>query len=162
MNALREYIKQAACATPGEKIRSKGKGRGLGTGDGEGPRGVPIELKDLLGGSKKEKDDEDAEKTSVDMAYEEGVKVALAEYMKIAGGGGAGTLPLGAAGTTGGMGNNTSGVVGSAGPSAGVINPGQGVAPMSGRGFGPGTKTQAVGGDAAKGLFGGMAAPTYN
>lgn len=33
--------KEEACATPGEKKRSKGKGRGLARGDGEGPMGVP-------------------------------------------------------------------------------------------------------------------------
>lgn len=30
-----------ACATPGEKIRSKGRGRGLARGKGRGPMGVP-------------------------------------------------------------------------------------------------------------------------
>lgn len=32
-----EQVKEAACKTPGKKIRSKGKGRGLGVGKGKGP-----------------------------------------------------------------------------------------------------------------------------
>lgn len=32
------------CATPGEKIRSKGKGRGLAKGKGKGPVGLPAFL----------------------------------------------------------------------------------------------------------------------
>jgi len=50
MNALVENIlKLAACATPGEKIRSKGKGRGLARGEGKGPIGIPAgeKVKDL-------------------------------------------------------------------------------------------------------------------
>jgi len=38
---LDELEKAGACATPGEKIRSKGKGKGLARGKGKGPMGMP-------------------------------------------------------------------------------------------------------------------------
>lgn len=108
-----EAIKAAACATPGEKIRSKGKGRGLGTGDGSGPRGAPI-------GAKGTADDEDTDesvcetpgekirsggkgqgrgtgrgrgpqgipigekKSEVTEAYKLGAQTAMEEYLKVA------------------------------------------------------------------------------
>jgi len=33
---------ELGCATPGNKIRSKGKGRGKAYGKGKGPIGIPI------------------------------------------------------------------------------------------------------------------------
>jgi len=36
-----ELEKAGKCATPGEKIRSKGKGKGLAIGQGKGPIGIP-------------------------------------------------------------------------------------------------------------------------
>lgn len=100
MNKYMERIKEAAkkkkkkkedddiaCETPGKKIRSKGKGRGLAIGRGHGPLGIPISEKAMAG----------KEKTAFDAAYEEGVKLALAEYLKTARGmfnpgGGVGSL----------------------------------------------------------------------
>lgn len=65
---LREYIKEAACkSNPGE-------------GRGHGPRGKPIGQQGMTG------EEIPHTKTAIDAAYEEGVKLALAQYLKMAAG----------------------------------------------------------------------------
>lgn len=39
-----EKKEDGECATPGEKIRSKGEGKGKGYGKGNGPIGVPKKM----------------------------------------------------------------------------------------------------------------------
>ena len=65
-----EAIKQAACSTPGKKIRSKGKGRGLARGKGKGPLGIPIKEKEKR-----------MKKSAFDQAYINGVIYAVKEAM---------------------------------------------------------------------------------
>lgn len=72
-----EKIKEAACKTPGKKIRSGGKGRGAGEGRGHGPMGVPLGAKGMAGKEKK------MNKTSeVTEAYQAGAQAALDDYLK--------------------------------------------------------------------------------
>ena len=71
MTALREYIKQAACK------KNPGEGRD------HGPRGKALGSEGMTG----------VEKTALDEAYEEGVKLALAEFMEKMGTGRSYTVP---------------------------------------------------------------------
>ena len=80
MNTL-EQIKQAAC-----KLHKKSN---PGEGRGHGPQGKPIGKKGMVG----------EEKTAFDLAYEEGVKLALDEYLKTAQGYPGGVAPMRRAGS---------------------------------------------------------------
>lgn len=80
-----EIIKDAACKTPGKKIRSGGQGRGMGVGQGKGPVGDTLSNK-LRRFSKQRKKDkrpstfirEKMKVGSLREAYELGAKIAIA------------------------------------------------------------------------------------
>jgi hypothetical protein len=68
--AATQHYKNAACKTPGKKIKSKGEGRGMAHGEGGGPLGIPV-------GKKKEK------KMKKSASYELGVRLALEDLRMI-------------------------------------------------------------------------------
>jgi len=74
-DAIERFMKSAAAACPGGKLKSKGKGRGLGIGKGKGPIGMPF-------GEKMEGEDEDEDEDGDEKDKKKGKEKSAMPFMK--------------------------------------------------------------------------------